>query len=493
MRAEREIKLAAAPTFAMPDLASLGEDLVVSTAPPERATTTYQDTTDLRLARAGVSLRFRTGEGWTVKLPGTAKGSMLSRPEIAFPGDESVLPSDARELVLGYTRTAVLTTAARLRTVRNRTFIDNAEGTHLLELDDDEVSVLASGNRIAARFRELEVELTEHTPADLLDAVVFRLRQAGAAEHDPISKYARALGPRAAQAPDVVEEPLPPRPTVADLIRHALTASVAHLVRWDPVTRLDQDVEGVHQMRVAARRMRSNLRTFATYIDPDWDAALREELAWIGGVLGANRDADVRLERLRSRALSLPDPTIADPLLEALDKEREVAHHEVLETLRSDRYLQLLDALVEATRFPPLAAAAEGPASELTTAVQGQWDSLRTRVKRNEKPPTDAELHRVRIHAKRCRYASEALEPLAGKDAKVFAAAAADLQTVLGDHNDAIVMREWLHGGAAADARSAFVAGELAGLELAEAATARKAWRKTWKRLNARREPQRWK
>jgi CHAD domain-containing protein len=491
--AEREIKLAAAPTFVMPDLASLGEDLVVSTAPPERATTTYQDTADLRLARAGVSLRFRTGEGWTVKLPGTAKGAMLSRPEIGFPGEEAHLPSDARELVLGYTRTAALTTTARLRTVRSRTFIDDAAGTSLLELDDDEVSVLASGNRIAARFRELEVELTEHTPADLLDAVVFRLRETGAAEHNPISKYARALGPRAAQAPDVIEEPLPPRPTVADLIRHALTASVAHLILWDPVTRLDEDVEGVHQMRVAARRMRSNLRTFATYVDPAWDAALREELAWIGAVLGANRDADVRLERLRSRALALPDPATAVPLLEALDKERDAAHHEVLETLRSDRYLRLLDALVEATRFPPLTVAAEGAASNVTTAVQGQWDSLRTRVKGNEKPPTDAELHRVRIHAKRCRYASEALEPLVGRDARAFAAAAADLQTVLGDHNDAIVMREWLRGRAETDARSVFVAGELAGLELAEAAACRKTWRKTWKRLNSRREPQRWK
>src|SRR4249920_1039163 len=71
---EREVKLEAPPAFAMPDLATAAEGLGVAPAPPERTTTTYHDATDLRLARAGASLRFRTGQGWTVKLPGGEHG-----------------------------------------------------------------------------------------------------------------------------------------------------------------------------------------------------------------------------------------------------------------------------------------------------------------------------------------------------------------------------------------------------------------------------------
>ena len=65
-------------------------------------------------------------------------------------------------------------------------------------------------------------------------------------------------------------------------------------------------------------------------------------------------------------------------------------------------------------------------------------------MKCSSKPPTDEQLHRVRIHAKRTRYAAEALLPVARKDARRFAAAAADLQGVLGEQHDAIVMRGWL-------------------------------------------------
>ena len=154
------MKLAAPPAFAMPDLATAAEGLRVATEPPQRTTTTYHDTVDLRLARAGASLRFRTGqELGPVKLPGGEHGGVLRRPEFLFEGAPEQVPAPAANLVRGMTRTAPLERVVRLRTVRRRSVLVSEDGTGLLEVDDDEVSILGPGNRIAGRFRELEVEL----------------------------------------------------------------------------------------------------------------------------------------------------------------------------------------------------------------------------------------------------------------------------------------------------------------------------------------------
>src|SRR4030088_3404629 len=76
---EREVKLAAAPSFRLPDLAGLAEGITVGPQQDPRMETTYYDTADLRLARWGLSLRYRSGEGWTLKLGAVAEGSLLTR------------------------------------------------------------------------------------------------------------------------------------------------------------------------------------------------------------------------------------------------------------------------------------------------------------------------------------------------------------------------------------------------------------------------------
>ena len=119
--------------------------------------------------------------------------------------------------------------------------------------------------------------------------------------------------------------------------------------------------------------------------------------------------------------------------------------------------------------------------------VQRPWRSLRRRVGTLDDPPADEDLHSVRIRVKRCRYAAEAVAPALGKRAFAFAAAAAALQDVLGDHNDAVAAEAWL-GEWASRRRSvneAFAAGELAGLERARAQRTRRRWRKTWAKLDA--------
>jgi CHAD domain-containing protein len=493
---ERELKLAAPASFHIPTFDDLGDGIVPRAHEPEGLRTLYLDTDELALTRWGLSLRHRQGEGWTLKLPSDEKGSeLLVRTELTFEGSSRRAPAEATDLVRAYVRTAALEPQVRLRTQRRRLDLHGPNDLVVLRLFDDEVTVL-DGRRVAARFRELEVEATETTPDGLLDSIVDRLRSEGAGEPDPTPKVVRALGARAQEPPEVEVAELGSNPRAGDVIQRAIAASVTRLIRHDVVVRLDTDPEGVHQARVATRRLRSDLRTFAPLLSEEWARRLRDELGWLADALGRVRDGDVMLERMRTRAASLPKASAggAKRVLAALERERNVAFDELQEVIRSDRYVNLLDALVAAAREPALAGEADVPAKEvLPELVVRPWKSLKKSVKSIGDAPADDELHAVRIRTKRCRYAAEAVAPVLGKRARSFASDAAELQDVLGDFNDAVVaerrLREW--STRARSREATFAAGELAGLERAAANEARASWRKAWKQL-ASHKPQAW-
>jgi CHAD domain-containing protein len=152
--------------------------------------------------------------------------------------------------------------------------------------------------------------------------------------------------------------------------------------------------------------------------------------------------------------------------------------------MRSERYLSLLDRLVAATRRIPPSDDASALDLELGDLVRKPWRKLRRAVKELDDDPPDEALHAVRIRAKRCRYAAEAVAPAVGKKARRFAAAVERVQEVLGDHQDAVVAGQWLRAHALAGAggrvERAFVAGELAALEDVEAMESRAAWPAAW-------------
>jgi CHAD domain-containing protein len=271
-------------------------------------------------------------------------------------------------------------------------------------------------------------------------------------------------------------------------VRQAIAASVVRLTQHDTVMRFDTDPEGVHQARVATRRLRSDLRTFRPLLDREWASELRDELDWLAPVLGVVRDGDVMLERMRRRAAQVPevDAGGAALVLATLEAERGEAHARLLETLRGERYLVLLDRLVAAANAPALLLEADLPApTVLPRLVRRPWRGLARRVKAIGKQPADEDLHAVRIEAKRVRYAAEAVAPVLGRQARTFARAAATLQEVLGDLNDAVVAERWLRGwaGESRSTPAAFAAGQLAGLERAAAQETRARWRKAWKEL----------
>ena len=467
------MKLQAAPGFHLPDLNQVAEGVTAGPDREGRQETVYFDTPDLRLARWGLSLRHRGGEGWTLKLPPSREGLVLARGELTFEGPPRTPPPEVADLLRAYVRGAALGPVARLSTWRRRVSLFDGSGRRLAEVVDDEVSVL-NGRRVAARFREVEVELDQGAD-EILDPLLWRLRAAGAGFGDPMPKHVRALGPAALEPPEVAPRPLPPQPTAADVVANALATAVAAVLRHDAGIRLGGDPEDVHQARVGTRRLRSNLRTFRPLVVPEWADGLRDEVGWLAGELGAVRDREVLLERLQGHAARLEpaDQRPAQSLTHQLEGSMADGRAILLRALRSQRYVDLLERLVAAL-----------PAAEtLPGLARKPWRDLNRAVVALGDAPEDDALHGCRILAKRARYAAEAVAPAAGPDAERFARAAAKLQTVLGEHQDSVTARAWLRAHAGTG-RRAFVAGEMAALELMQAERARARWPSAWRRLD---------
>ncbi len=510
---EREVKLGAWPGFRLPDLDDVADGLHVATVDECQLHATYYDTPDLRLARSGVTLRYRSGEGWTLKVPtGEADDgdALLSRRELTVDGNDNAVPGELANLVTAWVRTSTLAPVARLQTRRRGVALVDAMGVVAVEIVDDEVSVL-HGQHLALRFREVEVELGGRADPALLDVVVTRLRAAGAGPADPTPKVMRALGPRASEPPELAEPAGKSDGSAADVIRSGLRSSVRRLLAHEVGVRLGDDPEAVHQARVATRRMRSDLRTYAQLLDDDWAKELRAELKWIADALGEVRDADVLLEALEAGVadLDLVDAAPAALLLDHLRTERAEARQRLLAALEAQRYALLLDRLVASfdTHQPEHVPAvphgapavivsgrewflpeADGPAMEvLPTLVRKPWKHLRRAVGAVEHGGPDEELHQVRIRAKRCRYAAEVAALAVGRPAKRFAGAVAELQDVLGEHQDAVVAEGWLRSACPhLSAEEALVAGELVAAQRSIAGRTRASWVEAWEQASRR-------
>jgi len=491
MKIEREVKLAAWGGFVLPDLEGLVPDLSVKALKLKRLDATYYDTKDLRLARAGVSLRHRVGDDppWTVKLPEGEAGPIMSRREIPFEGPAGAIPAAAERLVRAYSRAEALVGVARLKTERSRVAL-NVNGAAVAEIADDEVSVY-HGRRLASRFREVEVEVEDEAPDGLLPAVIERLREAGAGEPDNTPKVVRALGPRALEPLPGTVAAVRPDSTMGEVVRASVGNALGRIVAHDPGVRMGDDPEDVHQARVGTRRLRSDLRTFRPLLDPEWVAGVREEAGWYAALLGDVRDTEVLMERLEHQAQSLAkeDAAAVKTTVGRLAKERQAARRRLLEGMDSPRYTALLDRLTDAASEPQFATpdSADEPAAEaLPALVRRPWRRLAKAVKELPEVPADEQLHEVRILAKHTRYAAEAAAGVIGKPATAFAKQIAAVQTVLGDHQDACVTESWLRQVApkTRSTREAMLLGQLIGLQRAEAAAKRAAWPDVWARAS---------
>jgi CHAD domain-containing protein len=200
------------------------------------------------------------------------------------------------------------------------------------------------------------------------------------------------------------------------------------------------------------------------------------------------RDKQVMAQRLRSQTTMLAgeDASVVAELAGELEGESEEARGRLVLDMRSDRYIDLIERLVEASRAPALTADSQQVAAAVMPSLaRRDWKRLRKGIGRLPEPAQDTELHRIRILAKRARYAAEAAAPIVGKVASRFTDAAAALQDVLGDHQDSVTAQSWLRS--AGKGTRAFVAGGLCEIEREAASSDRADWPKVWKKLDRKR------
>jgi CHAD domain-containing protein len=263
-------------------------------------------------------------------------------------------------------------------------------------------------------------------------------------------------------------------PREEDELQRALKGYRDELLAREPGVRLGADPEELHKQRVATRRLRSLVRSARPVLeDPIRAQRLRDELRWLGALLGEVRDRDVLIDYLVAELATLEEAAAFGAVLELLDGERDEAREQLIGAFDGPRYATLLAQL---ERLPGLK---EGASLERVAA--DDYRRLRRAARRLDAKATDEELHRLRIRAKRARYAAEAVGAK-----KEFVDRAKDLQDVLGEHQDAVVAEERIRDLLArvrGTGRTALAAGRLIERQRLRRANARRAWPKAWKRL----------
>jgi CHAD domain-containing protein len=466
---EHETKLSVDPEFRLPDLS--GHPL------PRRVfTSTYFDSLDHCLARSMITLRYRM-EGrsgaWQLKLPLNG-----ARREIELQGAAGNPPGLIVEALVVLLEGKHLVPVSTLRTWRTGVRVHQGKD-RAADVVVDTVSVLEDG-RVVHQFREIEIEWS-NSEEEFIDGLIAALHKAGARSHDGRPKLFRALSlpfnPPEAPAGDA--------PVQAQL-RHNLSRQVQALKRFDPGVRLGGEIEDLHQMRVAVRRMRTVLRAVHKLVDPEWAEPLISGLAWLGRLLGLARDLDVQMEYFRGEAeqLKTRDRRPLERFLLHLLSERRKAQQTLLDEMKSARYLGFLSILREAAQAPAMVHSKY----TLSDVAAGQFDKLRKSIRKLKPSPSNADLHRVRIKTKRARYAAELAEATGGKPVTRFIKTAQDFQDLLGTHQDALLAERYVGGllKYQTGERAAFTAGLLVSRARQRRETVREEFWPAWKRLKKR-------
>ncbi len=449
---ETELKYEAPAGAALPQAAELDQLPAVSgtrEAEQEELVAQYFDTADLRLIRAGITLRRRVGghdEGWHLKMP----AGPHTRREIRLPlgGSGLKVPGELTERVLVYTRSMPLLPAAVITTTRTRLLLLGDEGDSLAELAVDTVAAKPAKGA-GESWREVELELTGGD-ADLLDAADELLQRCGLRHAANTAKFERAMGITPASQAHDGHQRLSPGSPAADVVLGYVHGLAEVIKSLDPAVRADEP-DSVHQMRIAIRRIRATLQAFSAVTWSADTGHLESELQWLGNLLGAARDAEVLVARLEGNLHDTPAELVIGPVAERIrgyfTPVAASAREEVRQALTSDRYFAVLDGLDSLLSGSELAAGATSQAKDVLRApVSKAYRRTKRRVRLAEHTPPghsrDVALHQARKAAKRARYAAEVLGPALGKDASRFSGRMKQVQTRLGDYQDSVIARQ---------------------------------------------------
>lgn len=424
--------------------------------------TTYFDTPERLLGGQGLALRLRRqGRQWVQTLKsGDASAALSARGEWELPVtrralDLERLPAAARNALrsAGLDAQAAATLRPGFRTrFRRSAWLVEHDGAQI-EVALDEGEVIAGKRR--APLAELEFELKAGAPAVLLDLALLVVAPPRGAPLPlvplPESKAARGArlalgaGPEVAKAQARrVTAGIEAGMSAAAALRRVLANGLDVLLANASGLAESDEPEFVHQARVALRRMRSAVRLLGR--DADLPAMLVEEMHWVAGALGPARDADVLLaDTLPPLLAPLPAALQADAAgLQAAARARQAAARKAARAaVRGTRFAVFALRLMQWCATPP-----RGRAPTLSKLASRRLAQAQRRLMEAGAffcALAPAERHRVRILAKRLRYALDLFAcALPARATAEYVEALSALQDRLGALNDAAVAVETL-------------------------------------------------
>lgn len=470
----------------------------------KRLKSVYYDTPERALRRAGLSLRVRqSGTRFVQTVKTDAVDDPLRRGEW-----EASVPSLAPDLALalpfipeklrshlGAQPLEAIFTADIHRHTR---IVDLPSGTVEIAFDRGE---LTAGGR-SLPVSEIELELKSGSASTIYE-IALRLAEHGAVKPSIRSKSARGFDLAADKAPSARRPRklrLDPSVTLDEAFSTILRSCFLHLLQSLPAAEDGRNPEGVHQLRVSLRRLRSALdlmRSVGALSNVD---VLRSEAKWLAQGLSSARDWDVfQLDTLPAIATACPSVAGFDVLGRVAAQRQSEAHrraHLALDDRRCALFLISLGGWIETRGWrndiasEDLGRLAEPAVNFAQRVLSAQYAKVLKRGRRFKSLTVD-EVHRVRLAAKRLRYLGEFLLPLFAdrKSARKFARRLAGLQEELGAFNDMAVTASLLDGLGSEDRDSAIAAAAIAGWQARASISVHRSLQDSWQDFTAARVP----
>lgn len=445
----------------------------------------YYDTPSLSLAKAGFSLRLRkVGKATiqTLKSMGTRTGGLFSRGEWEMPV-EGDTPDLALFRAAGlddkvFDKTSLAAELAPIfSTEVKRTACLLQDGDTLVELCFDEGAIILADQSRRQDLCEVELEVKQGRP-EALFAMALEFQSGHQAQVLTTSKSDRGFAllkntrPRAVKAQSILLEP---KQNVAESFQAIARSCLGHLLANQDCVSQYRDEEGVHQMRVALRRLRSAINVFSSLVGTPALEDLKDEMRWLMSQLGPVRDTDVFIgEILDPVAKRHAQDSGIDELVALYHTNKALYYDQALDALASPRFATLilrLAAWIEdgewltGPGFAERAELAEGIKDfAIADLARRHRKVLKAGRQLADLPP--AERHAERIRIKRLRYSGEFFQSLfGGKKTRKYLTGLATLQDLLGKMNDIHVAHTLLSGAvdATAQPRLGWAAGLVAG------------------------------
>lgn len=418
----------------------------------------YYDTPELKLLDAGISLRVRHVAGhWlqTLKAADRSIAGLHQRMEwedvitVDHPDFTKILDPVLIKLFADRELRDALTPIFRTEVRRQvwQLVFDNGDKIEL---------ALDLGKLVAGKSREsiseLELELKAGSAGRLFD-LALELQKLVPVKLDNISKGQRGYAYYRAQPPSVFKaQPL-------KLARKADAHSAFKKIAWECIHHLQSnqdvvlhgaDVEGVHQMRVALRRLRSAFVLFRKVLGRENSIALLAELSWLGDVLGKARDLDVFITQTLPVVMTQFENHAGLQQLHNKALTAQTEAYDLRTVLSSQRYhalLLTLGAWLENERWNDDSHNTKhAKALSIAKASLTKYHKQLRQTGKSLSNLSPEERHATRIAAKKLRYASEFFASFySSAKSKSFIRKLTQLQDQLGVLNDMIITESLLH------------------------------------------------